>query len=107
MKQEYHSLYLEKAKELVAKMTVEEKTSQLCSEAPAIERLGIPSYHWWNEGLHGVARAGIATIFRRLSDLRQPSTAERLPIAVASRRWRAASSTMPRKSTAIMPSIKA
>lgn len=63
MKQEYHNLYLEKAKELVAKMTVEEKTSQLCSEAPAIERLGIPSYHWWNEGLHGVARAGVATIF--------------------------------------------
>ena len=63
MDQKYHHLYLEKAKELVSKMTVEEKTSQLCSESPAIERLGIPSYHWWNEGLHGVARAGIATIF--------------------------------------------
>lgn len=63
MKQEYHNLYLEKAKALVAKMTVEEKASQLCSESPAIERLGIPSYHWWNEGLHGVARAGVATVF--------------------------------------------
>ena len=63
MKQELHELYLKKAKELVSKMTIEEKTSQLCSEAPAIERLGIPAYHWWNEGLHGVARAGIATIF--------------------------------------------
>ncbi len=59
----YNNIYLEKAKELVSKMTVEEKTSQLCSDAPAIERLGIPSYHWWNEGLHGVARAGIATVF--------------------------------------------
>ena len=45
MDQKYHHLYLEKAKELVSKMTVEEKTSQLCSESPAIERLGIPCYH--------------------------------------------------------------
>ena len=52
-----------RAKELVAKMTVEEKASQLRYDAPAIPRLGIPAYNWWNEGLHGVARAGIATSF--------------------------------------------
>ena len=51
------------ATELVAKMTVEEKASQLRYDAPAIERLGIPAYNWWNEGLHGVARAGTATVF--------------------------------------------
>lgn len=52
-----------KAEELVAKMTLEEKASQLRYDAPAIERLGIPAYNWWNEGLHGVARAGVATVF--------------------------------------------
>lgn len=52
-----------KAKELVAKMTIEEKASQLKYDAPAIDRLGIPGYNWWNEGLHGVARAGVATSF--------------------------------------------
>lgn len=52
-----------RAQELVAKMTVEEKASQLRYDAPAIERLGIPAYNWWNEGLHGVARAGQATVF--------------------------------------------
>ncbi len=52
-----------RAKELVAKMTVEEKASQLRYDAPAIDRLGIPAYNWWNEGLHGVARAGTATMF--------------------------------------------
>lgn len=52
-----------RAKELVAKMTVEEKASQLRYDAPAIPRLNVPAYNWWNEGLHGVARAGIATSF--------------------------------------------
>jgi beta-glucosidase len=52
-----------KAKELVSKMTLEEKASQLKYDAPAIERLGIPAYNWWNEVLHGVARAGTATVF--------------------------------------------
>ena len=51
------------AKELVGKMTLEEKASQLRYNAPAIERLGIPAYNWWNEALHGVARAGTATVF--------------------------------------------
>ena len=53
----------EKAKALVAKMTVEEAASQLRYDAPAVERLGIPAYNWWNEALHGVARAGTATSF--------------------------------------------
>lgn len=52
-----------RAEELVEKMTVEEMASQLRYDAPAIERLGIPEYNWWNEGLHGVARAGTATMF--------------------------------------------
>lgn len=52
-----------KATELVDKMTMEEMASQLKFDAPAIERLGIPEYNWWNEGLHGVARAGTATVF--------------------------------------------
>ena len=51
------------ARELVEKMTLEEKASQLNFDAPAIPRLGIPRYHWWNEALHGVARAGTATVF--------------------------------------------
>lgn len=51
------------AEELVGKMTLEEKASQLRYDSPAIERLGIPAYNWWNEALHGVARAGTATVF--------------------------------------------
>jgi beta-glucosidase len=49
--------------DLVSRMTLEEKVSQMLYDAPAIERLGIPAYNWWNECLHGVARAGIATVF--------------------------------------------
>ncbi len=52
-----------KAKKIVEKMTVEEKLSQLLFNSPAIERLGISSYNWWNEACHGVARAGVATVF--------------------------------------------
>jgi len=48
---------------LLAKMTVEEKISQMVHTAPAIPRLGLPEYNWWNECLHGVARAGNATVF--------------------------------------------
>ena len=53
----------EKAKALVAQMTVEEMASQLRYDSPAIPRLDIPAYNWWNEALHGVARAGTATSF--------------------------------------------
>ena len=52
-----------KAKALVAQMTIEERASQLKYDSPAIKRLGIPAYNWWNEALHGVARAGVATSF--------------------------------------------
>jgi len=52
-----------RAKELTAQMTLEEKVSQLRYDAPAIKRLGVSAYNWWNEALHGVARAGTATIF--------------------------------------------
>src|SRR5664280_3823963 len=48
---------------LVSGMTLEEKASQLTYQSPAIKRLGIPAYNWWNEALHGVARAGTATVF--------------------------------------------
>ena len=53
----------EKARALVARMTLEERMGQLLHTAPAIPRLGIPAYNWWNEALHGVARAGQATVF--------------------------------------------
>ena len=51
------------AEELVGRMTAEEKAGQLRFDAPAIERLGIPAYNWWNEGLHGLARGGTSTSF--------------------------------------------
>jgi beta-glucosidase len=49
--------------DLVSRMTLEEKVSQMMNAAPAIPRLGIPEYDWWNEGLHGVAFSGVATVF--------------------------------------------
>ena len=49
--------------DLVSRLTVQEKIDQLLYEAPAIDRLGVPKYTWWNECLHGVARAGYATVF--------------------------------------------
>jgi len=52
-----------RAAALVAQMTLEEKAAQMQNAAPAIARLGVPAYDWWNEGLHGVARAGQATVF--------------------------------------------
>ena len=53
----------ERAEALVNEMTVEEAASQLRYDAPAVERLGIPAYNWWNEGIHGLARSGVATMF--------------------------------------------
>ncbi|MBO5986455.1 MAG: glycoside hydrolase family 3 protein, partial [Lachnospiraceae bacterium] len=55
--------YRERAKALVSHMTLEEKVGQTLNWAPAVERLGIKAYNWWNEALHGVARAGVATVF--------------------------------------------
>lgn len=53
----------ERVDALISQMTLEEKVSQMVFDAAAIERLGIPPYNWWNECLHGVARAGLATVF--------------------------------------------
>ena len=53
----------ERAIALTDAMTVDEQASQLRYDAPAVKRLGIPAYNWWNEGLHGLARSGIATMF--------------------------------------------
>ncbi|MBO5557437.1 glycoside hydrolase family 3 C-terminal domain-containing protein [Ruminococcus sp.] len=53
----------ERAEALTDEMTTEEQASQLRYDAPAIERLGIPAYNWWNEGIHGLARSGVATMF--------------------------------------------
>jgi beta-glucosidase len=52
-----------RAADLVERMTLDEKVLQMQDQAPAIERLGVPAYGWWNEALHGVARAGRATVF--------------------------------------------
>ena len=52
-----------RAAALVSQMTLEEKAAQMQNDSPAIERLGLPAYDWWNEALHGVARAGGATVF--------------------------------------------
>ena len=53
----------ERVENLLSEMTLQEKIDQMVYQAPAIERLGIPKYNWWNECLHGVARAGYATVF--------------------------------------------
>ena len=58
-----NAAFEERARSLVAQMTLEEKAFQMLHGAPAIERLGIKAYNWWNEALHGVARAGTATVF--------------------------------------------
>ncbi len=55
--------FQERAEDLVSRMTLKEKVSQMTHESSAIERLGVPEYNWWNECLHGVARAGRATVF--------------------------------------------
>lgn len=60
---EKNAEFKNRAAELVSQMTLEEKVSQTLNWAPGIERLGIKKYNWWNEALHGVARAGVATVF--------------------------------------------
>ncbi len=55
--------FQERAEDLTDRMTFEEQAEQLRYEASAVERLGVPAYNWWNEGLHGVARSGTATMF--------------------------------------------
>ncbi len=53
----------ERTRDLISHMTLEEKALQMANEAPAIDRLGVPEYNWWSECLHGLARAGKATVF--------------------------------------------
>src|SRR5829696_4551998 len=53
----------QRVEDLVSRMTLEEKIAQMMNKAPAVERLGVPFYEWWNEALHGVAYAGHATVF--------------------------------------------
>ncbi len=64
--------------DLVGRLDVVEKASQMLHGAAGIPRLGIPQYNWWNEGLHGVARAGIATVFPQAIGLAAMWSAERL-----------------------------
>ncbi len=64
-----HQEAFQQAQKLVSQMTLKEKASQLRYDAPAIPRLGIPAYNWWNEALHGVARAGTATVFPQATGL--------------------------------------
>ncbi|WP_461257279.1 glycoside hydrolase family 3 protein, partial [Treponema sp. R80B11-R83G3] len=75
-----------KIKELISQMTLEEKVSQLLYKSPAIDRLGIPEYNWWNECLHGVARAGIATVFPQaiaLAATFDDELVERIAVAIS------------------------
>ena len=67
-----------RARDLVSRLTLAEKAAQMLHEAPAVPRLGIPPYNWWNECLHGVARAGIATVFPQAIGLAAMWNAPRL-----------------------------
>ena len=71
--------YRKRAKELVAQMTLEEKVGQTLYQAPAIPRLGIKAYNWWNEALHGVARAGTATVFPQAIGMAAPFDEDLIP----------------------------
>jgi beta-glucosidase len=53
----------QRADDLVSRLSLDQKIAQLMNQAPAIDSLGIPQYNWWSEGLHGIARAGLATVF--------------------------------------------
>lgn len=61
--EDLHLSHEQRVEDLVSRLTLDEKISQLMDKAPAIDRLNIPEYNWWNECLHGVARAGYATVF--------------------------------------------
>ena len=81
-----HEEALAQARAIVARMSLDEKIGQLNFDAPAIERLGIPAYNYWNEGLHGVARAGVATVFPQaigLAAMFDPDELERLAGVIA------------------------
>ncbi len=76
----------ERVADLVSRMTLDEKLAQMIYDAPAIERLEIPAYNWWNECLHGVARAGIATVFPQAIGLAatwNPELVYRVAVAIS------------------------
>jgi beta-glucosidase len=74
----------ERVDDLVSRLSMPEKAAQMLHEAPALPHLGIPAYNWWNECLHGVARAGIATVFPQAIGLAAMFDTKRLhQIAVA------------------------
>jgi len=73
-------------KDLIGRMTLQEKIDQLSSTAPAIPRFDVPAYDWWNEALHGVARAGRATIYPQAIGLAatwDPALLQRVASAIA------------------------
>ena len=75
-----------RVRDLVGRMTLKEKISQMVHDAPAIERLGVPAYNWWNECLHGVGRAGIATVFPQAIGMAatwNPELIHRMAVAVS------------------------
>jgi beta-glucosidase len=72
--------------ELLGQMTLEEKVSQMLFDAPAVERLDVPAHNWWNEALHGVGRAGVATVFPQAIGLAatwDPALVERVAAAIS------------------------
>ena len=71
----------ERVNDLVSRMTLEEKVSQMAYNAKAIPHLNVPEYNWWNECLHGVARAGTATVFTILVTLHQHCARVAVPVA--------------------------
>ena len=53
----------QRADDLLSRLTLDEKVSLMMNNSPAIERLGVPQFNWWNEALHGIGRNGVATVF--------------------------------------------
>lgn len=77
---------VQRVDDLIGRMTLNEKILQLVYDAPTIERLGVPQYNWWNEGLHGVGRAGVATVFPQAIGLAatwNPELVHRIATAVS------------------------